>query len=288
MIQSILVPFGGSARDAEVFSGAVLIGRRLGAHLDFYHVNISAGEAAASMPHADFAMGAALREMLTGLRIELQDRSEKARLHFDANCMRDHVPRLDLARPHVGVTASWIEDNDHAVDHLLIRSRCRDLTIVARPRAGDRLPRDLLELLVIGSGRPMLVLPDDGALRAPETILVCWKDTPESARAAAGALPFLRTAKRVVVVAVQETPEAASGLADFLRQLAWHGITADAISLAHKPEDVAGALFAAAERIDADLMVMGAYGHTRTREILFGGVSHKALTGGARGILLAH
>jgi nucleotide-binding universal stress UspA family protein len=293
VIQSILVPFGGGSGDAEVFGSAAMIGRRFGSHLDFYHVNISAGEAAASMPHASFAMGNALREMLSHLRVELQDRSEKARMRFDASRSMHHVPLLDTPRIGAGVTASWTEDNDRLFDHLLLRSRCRDLTLIGRPRRGDRLPQDLLELLVIGSGRPMLVLPDGGALRPPETVLVCWKDTPESARAAGAALPFLKMAKRVVVISVQETVdqrahEAAAGLPDFLRQLAWHGIAADTISLSHKSEDVPAALFAAAKRVDADLLVMGAYGHTRTREILFGGVSQMALAGGDRGILLAH
>jgi nucleotide-binding universal stress UspA family protein len=292
VIQSILVPFGGGSGDAEVFASAAMIGRRFGAHLDFYHVNISAAEAAASMPHADFTMGSALREMLNGLRIELQDRSEKARLRFDASRTVHHVPLLDTPRAGAGLTASWTEDNDHVVDHLLLRSRCRDLTLIGRPHRGDRLPRDLLELLVMGSGRPMLVLPDGGTLRPPETVLVCWKDTPESARAVGSAMPFLKMAKRVVVVSVQESESkgapAPAGLPDVLRQFAWHGIAADAISLTHKPADAAAALFATAQRVDADLMVMGAYGHTRTREILFGGASEMALTGGDRGVFLAH
>ncbi len=288
MIQSILVPFGGGASDAAVFESAIMIGRRLGAHLDFYHVNISAAEAAGSMPHADFAIGAALRQILADMRVQMEDRAVKARWHFDASCLSGNIPLIDTPGSFAGLSAAWIEDRNHAIDHMVARSRCRDLTIAARPRHGDRLPRDLLEFLVTGSGRPLLVLPDDLPLPPPETVMVCWNDTPECARAIAAALPFLKAAKRVVVVTVQETLHAGSGFSDVLRQLAWHGIAPEAISLSDKPDAVAGIISATAARIDADLVVMGAYGHTRTREFLFGGVTQAALSASPRGILLAH
>ncbi len=287
MFRSILVPFGGGPGAIEILDAAAVVGRRLGAHLDFYHVNISPGEAAMLIPHAGFAMGDALRDMLARLRTELTRRAQAARDDFNAYCLRDGIPRVDTPAAG-GFSASWTEDDDHVVDRLVARSRCRDLTLIARPRAGSRLPPDILETLVVGSGRPMLVLPDTGLLRAPETVLLCWKDTPESARAAGAALPFLKSASRVVVATVQEGLTAAGGLTDIVDQLAWHGVTADVISLAKPPEQVAAALFATAEKVGADLVVMGAYGRSRTREFLFGGVSHAALAGGSTAILMAH
>lgn len=287
MIKSILVPFGGGGSDTTAFSSAVALGRRFGAHLDFYHVNISAGEAAVSTPGAGFAVGDGLREMLSALQSQAEARSALARKHFENLCTAEHIRRVDTPALSGEMSAAWVEDNDHAQARLLARSRCRDLVVVARPHVGDGVPRDLLEVLVMGCGRPVIVVPDNSTLPAPETILVCWKDCAEAARAAGAALPLLRHARRVVIASIEEGAPAA-GLADFTRQLAWHGIAADVLALPRPQTPVSEALISAARHVGADLMVMGAYRRSPLREVVFGGVTQDVLDKCDIGVLLSH
>lgn len=287
MIKSILVPFGGGGSDTTVFSSAVTLGRRFAAHLDFYHVNISAGEAAVSTPGAGFAMGGGLRELLATLQSQAETRTALARSHFESLCTVERIRRADTPGQGGEMSVAWVEDTDHAQTRLMARSRCRDLVVAARPHVGDGVPRDLLEVLVLGCGRPVIIVPDNRPLPPPDTILVCWKDCAEAARAVSAALPLLKRAQRVVVASVEETSPAPS-LADFIRQLAWHGIQADALCLDHPKTSVSAALLAAAQRVGADLMVMGAYRRSPLREVVFGGVTQAILDKCDIGVLVAH
>lgn len=287
MIKSILVPFGGGGSDTTVFSSAVALGRRFGAHLDFYHVNISAGEAAVSVPGAGFAMGDGLRELLSTLQSQAETRTALARSHFDSLCALERIRRVDTPAASGEVSAAWVEDNDHVQARLLARSHCRDLVVTARSHVGDGVPRDLLEVLVLGCGRPVIIVPDNQPLPAPDTILVCWKDCAEAARAAGAALALLKRAQRVVIANVEED-SASAGLGDFVRQLAWHGIESDVLCLPRSKTSVSGALLAAARRVDADLVVMGAYRRSPLHELVFGGVTQDVLDKCDIGVLLAH
>lgn len=287
MIKSILVPFGGGGSDTAVFSSAVTLGRRFGAHLDFYHVNISAGEAAVSTPGAGFAMGSGLRELLATLQSQAETRTALARSHFHSLCATERIRRADTPTVNAEISAAWVEDNDHVQARLLARSHCRDLVIVARSHVGDGVPRDLLEVLVLGCGRPVIIVPDNRPLPSPDTILVCWKDCAEAARAAGAALPLLKRARRVVIANVEES-SAAAGLPDFVHQLAWHGIEADVLCLPRSKMPVSAVLLDAARRVGADLMVMGAYRRSPLRELVFGGVTQDVLDRCDLGVMLAH
>ena len=287
MIKSILVPFGGGGSDTMVFSSAVTLGRCFGAHLDFYHVDISAGEAAVSTPGAGFAMGDGLRELLATLQSQAETRTALARSHFESLCATEQIRRVDTPALGNGLSAAWVEDSNHAQARLMARSRCRDLVIAARPHLGDGVPRDLLEVLVLGCGRPVIIVLDDRPLPAPNTILICWKDCAQTARADGSALPLLKDAQRVVVASVEEDSPA-SGLTDFTHQLAWHGITPDVLCMAKSKTPVSQVLLATAQRVGADLMVMGAYRRSPLREVVFGGVTQDILEKCDVGVLLAH
>lgn len=287
MIKSILVPFGGGDTDTAVFASAVALGRRFGAHLDFYHVNISAGEAALSTPHAGLAVGAALRDMLATLQTQSEERAALARTRFENLCAAEEIPRRETPSPAGNISAGWIEDTDHVKARLVARSRCRDLVIVARTHIGDEVPRDLLEVLILGCGRPVIIIPDNTPLPAPKTVMVCWKDCTESARAVGAAIPILQCAERVVIATVQESP-APNNVSEVARMLEWHGVTPDILSLPRGEASVSSTLAATARRVGADLLVMGAYRRSPFHEVMFGGVTQEMLDRSEIGVLLVH
>lgn len=131
--------------------------------------------------------------------------------------------------------------------------------------------------LALQAGRPVLIAASGATHLAAKKVVVAWKDTRESRRAAADAVPLLLSAEEVTVVTVDRDPSEAvrTGVADVVAYLARHGVKARAEVLTDKDESARLREFIAECR--ADLVVSGAYGHSRLREWAFGGVTRSLL-----------
>ena len=174
---------------------------------------------------------------------------------------------------------------------LVVHARSADLAVVSRRDPAD--PPDALatlpESLVLTSGRPIVLLPPRGAAPDPRRILLAWKARPEAVRAVAGAMPLLARADAVQVVVVDDDGAPGYGYepgADIAEHLARHGARVEVLRLSSKGEDVGRLLLSQAAAFGADLLVMGAYGHSRLRERLFGGVTRTVLTEAALPVLM--
>ena len=125
--------------------------------------------------------------------------------------------------------------------------------------------------LLTGPGRPWLIAGSAPTPALTGTIMVCWKETAEAARAVNAAMPFLIRAKRVVIVSIVEDDEnVADALSDVARQLGWNGVRSEIRTIAANGAAVPGLLSSAAQDCGADLVVLGAYGRARMHEIFFG------------------
>ncbi|MBE7203616.1 MAG: universal stress protein [Parafilimonas terrae] len=175
------------------------------------------------------------------------------------------------------------------VIRLAARARLHDLTVLdIGPRTYD-LDREMVEKALFHSGRPVIAVPPGHAAFAARRIVVAWDGSAQAARAANDALPFLRSAEAVEIVSVgteTEIHEAMPG-AEFAPHLARHGIN---VTVNDLPVDgsVADTLLAQAGLFRADMIVLGAYGHTRAREFLFGGVTRSLLRSSPVPLFLAH
>jgi nucleotide-binding universal stress UspA family protein len=150
-------------------------------------------------------------------------------------------------------------------------------------------PTGFVEAMILGSGKPTLVIPR--ALRTAgigQRVLVAWDGSTQAARALTGSLPFLERAEQVHVVSWSRHPRSAPfshvDVGGYLRE---HDISAESHHR-HATPHVAAELAALAASLQADLVVMGCYGHSRASERLFGGVSRAALAGGTVALLMAH
>jgi nucleotide-binding universal stress UspA family protein len=192
-------------------------------------------------------------------------------------------------------TAEWRSHNGRA-DQVMVRcSRYSDLVIVGqtRPDGPTLIPGDLPEAVAIGGGRPVLVVPHVG-VRKPVgvTVILCWNASRESARAAADALPFLRSAAKVVVLVVEPTASYAGHGeepgADIAIWLARHGAKVTVQCEIAPDVGVGEIILSRAADHDADLIVMGVYGHLRLREAVLGGVSRTMLSSMTVPVLMSH
>jgi nucleotide-binding universal stress UspA family protein len=288
-MKSFLIPIGGSDTDGPLFETALAAARPFSSHLHFLHVHIGPRQAAANTPHTAFAMGPALANALRNLDAKAQTRSATAAQHFRDFCARSDIEICDAPDRTEGVTASWHEEDGHALKRIMFRARHNDLVVVGRAKTANGLPADFLEQLLMGCGRPVLIASTAPAPMPTGTIMVCWKETAEAARAVSAAMPFLVHAERVVIVSVAENGEdLAEALSDVARQFAWNGIRSEIRTIIPDSEAIPGLLSSAAQDCGADLLVLGAYGHSRMRELLFGSCTQSVISNADRPVLLMH
>lgn len=171
-----------------------------------------------------------------------------------------------------------------------VASRLFDLTIVPiAPQS--RADRELAEAVVFGSGRPVLLLPPYWAVHITpfDRPLIAWDATCAAARALSDALPMLRRAREVFLVTV--APEAsamAQTLPDVERWLNEHGVRVNSARIDADGQSAASAIAAHAKTVRANLMVMGAFGHSRMRDFILGGVTRSVLAELALPVLFSH
>ena len=151
----------------------------------------------------------------------------------------------------------------------------------------------LPQRVVLDAGTPILVVPLRGAFEAlPRHALVAWDGSPEATRALRDAMPLLRAAERVSLLAVDPDrqghvhPHANS--VEVAARLGRHGITTEPIEVASGTQDVTDVLLAHAAQVGADLLVMGAYGHSPIKEFILGGTTQDLLARATIPILISH
>ncbi len=289
MIKTILVPASGSEKDMVVFGTALKAAQIHDAHLAFYHLRPPASEALVHEPHTGFALGKALRNLLDDL-VEIHNRRAMlAEHHVRDFCARSKISVTDTPLAVEAVTASWRGGDFGNEYRLIAKARSHDLVVMGRFTEPNGLPADLLQLMLVECGRPILIAADKAPQKLAGTVMVCWKDAPGPARAVSVAMPILAKADRVVVVAVDEgdktTADSATAIA---QQLAWHRVPATAEVIAASGLSVQQALLAAAQKLGADLLVMGGYSKRPLQETIFGGCTNSMLTQAPLPVLMVH
>jgi len=287
-VKSIFVPAGGGETGEAVFMTAFAVAQPLGAHLEFFHAIVDPGEALRWHRHAGFATGPALQEMMHWLRLQSETRAVVARNRFNEFCNSHGLLITEQPGADGGVSASLREESSDA-ERLIFRARHHDLVVLGRPAEPNGLPTDLLELMLIGSGKPLLIAAAEPSHSLLGTVMVCWKETPEAARAVTAAIPLLIKAEHVVLTGVEGgDPSLRNGLADLSRQLAWYGIASTVELIPSASGPALEMLMATAHTLHADLLIMGGYGHSRTREFIFGGVTQSVLEAADIAVFMMH
>lgn len=214
----------------------------------------------------------------------------RERAHARAQAFRERCASAGL---HAFEAA--IDDDEAAA--AIVRQGCfSDLIVIGQARTGApgrAAVEAVVEQVVLHAARPVLVVPYAGDFaRLGENILVAWNDRREAARALADAMPLLKRAKRVQVLeltAPRESgdDESVARLEALRRWLRRHGVDAE-VHREATTIDVGEALLSRAADFDADLIVMGAYGHARWRERVLGGATRTLLATMTVPVLMSH
>lgn len=188
----------------------------------------------------------------------------------------------------------WVVERGDAADKLITHGRYADLLIVGQPHPDEPSPFvGIPDEVILAAGRPVLVVPYIGPHeRTGKRVIVAWNASREAARAVNDALPMLENAEEVHVLVLDvnksNVEDAALPGADICLHLARHGIDAEAHHVQANEIDVANLLLSQVSDLDADLLVMGAYGHSRLREIMLGGATRDVLSQMTVPVLMSH
>jgi nucleotide-binding universal stress UspA family protein len=194
-----------------------------------------------------------------------------------------------------GIEGAWLLAGDDPVPELQAQARCCDLVILGQIDAERPLgeqQRFRPEEVVLGAGRPALVVPYIGVAEPPgRRVVVCWDASSAASRAVHDALPFLGLAQQVTVLSVangERTGDAAASAEVIAAHLRRHGIHAAAELTPSGGLPIADAILSRASDLGADLLVAGVYGHSRLRESILGGASRGLLDRMTLPVLMAH
>jgi len=270
MIKTILVPIGHDKGAAERVALAAELANKYDAHVKALHVLTPAGDMFKSMP-----VEAYTAEAFNQYEIDLQEEAKKYREIYQK--------QLKSA----GVRYDWCQQQGNMLDYLNLHSRTADLTVLTQK--SDTLD-DIMSVMhdfIIESGLPVIVIPEGGASADYKNILVAWDGGKQCAKATHDALPILKNADKVTVLTIAEESKNLLPEADICVKLSRHGVNAEALTVA-EGSSIGDRILQTAESIDADLIVSGAWGHRRLREIIFGGVTKKLLSNQKHSIYLSH
>jgi nucleotide-binding universal stress UspA family protein len=173
-------------------------------------------------------------------------------------------------------------------DEVTRRGRLSDLIVVAKPspeRNGDN--PSALEVAMFETGRPVLMVPPDPPETFAGKIAIAWDGGREAARALRAALPLLRKAARVEIMTAQYGSVAAKP-SEVARYLGQHGIEARTWAFTPGRDPIGKELMIQCAETGADMLVMGAYGHSRFREMVLGGATRGVIEGATLPVLMAH
>jgi nucleotide-binding universal stress UspA family protein len=191
-----------------------------------------------------------------------------------------------------GVSGEWHAVEGFADQQIRLYARYCDLVVVGQSDEDSMFSAysDLPDQVILGSARPVLFIPRIGVKKpVGQRILVAWNGSREAVRAVYDALPLLQTAAVVKVIAVN--PPAAEGdipTADICQHLARHGVNAEGSQIVARDIDTGNILLSHAADQTIDLIVLGAYGHTRLRESVLGGVTKQLLAHMTVPVLMSH
>jgi nucleotide-binding universal stress UspA family protein len=280
-LNDILVHLDPTPRCAARLELAAALASRHGAHLTGLHV--------IDIPSANYFYGAAMPFVPTNP----EDIIERMRAEANAAAKPIETAFRDCLSRN-GLQGEWrlVEGNPPAM--VALHARYADLCVVGQPNPYEPQDADPVTVTtVMTAGRPVLAIPFAGAFpTVGERVLVAWNASREAARAVNDALPLLAGAKQVTVLAIN--PQRGVGghgevpAADIALHLARHGLKAEAAHTVAKDISDGEALLSYAADVGADLIVAGAYGHSRARELVFGGVTRTLISEMTAPVLLSH
>ena len=286
-IKNILVPVGDIVYDESAIGTALIVALCFGGHADCVFIR---GDMAEVLPAS--ALG-----LFEAVHVELKDEYEHDRLEkqilarkrFDEMLEENNIEYRESALPAQLPSCSWEVLDGMPSKIVASRGGAYDMVVVGRPLSEQTtLGEVAAEAALFRTGRPVLIAPPDTPKSIGEAVVIGWNKSTSSARSVAAALPILELSRSVTIVNVMTGAKQGPPPQDIAKYLSWHEIHAEVVEIAPDHRLVGEVLLEEVERVSADLLVMGAYSHSRLRELILGGVTRHVLQNADLPVLMSH
>jgi nucleotide-binding universal stress UspA family protein len=287
MVNTILCPLSGAPENEGVLDKAYSVAMDLKSHLEVLHVEPEAKE---SIPLLGEGMSVAMVEdMITMAEKEAAERAARARKMFDDSVVRHGAVVSDKPNGEKRMTVAWRHEHGREDEVVARLGRLNDIIVVARPGDSDDVLTPMtLNAAIFESGRPVLVVPPGGTESTRKRIAISWNGSAQSARAVSSSIRVLEQADKVLVLTADSLRTSGARGHELAKYLEWHGIVPEMRIFEAAAGSVGPRLLEECDNFGADLLISGAYTHSRMRQLILGGVTKHVLGHAKIPMLMAH
>jgi nucleotide-binding universal stress UspA family protein len=231
-------------------------------------------------------------DMVSGLAWHVDEKADEeirrsAFTLFEGFMKERGLPEAPAGSPEPGY--GWHAKAPAGDMFLASHARIFDLVLLGRPVSGKAQPSMAsLEAVLFESGRPLLIVPPEPPRSVGETVVIAWNNSTETARTVAFAAPFLREAKRIVVLMVEGWSVPGPSGEQLASSLRRRGLQVETITSPRDRRNDGETILAKSQALGADLLVKGAYTQSRLRQMIFGGATAHILAHAAIPVLMAN
>ena len=285
-IKTVLLPLRMSDMSEHMLATGLHAAKAHAAHLDVLYVHPAED---ALVPFATMGMTRAIRDQINqGAARESQVQAEKLRALFERTREHMGVPAAVRGERVGEATADWSEAQGVRSVEVARRGRLADLMLIPRPERANPPPKTF-EAMLRDTGRPVMMIPRGRTTEATTgNVVIGWNGSVEAARAVAASRPILRSAAEVfVLVSTKRSAQRPHG-DDVVSYLKCHGVNARSEVVDLSTGHVGESITTHCQRLDAELLVVGSYSHTRFQEMLLGGVTRYLIREATLPVLMVH
>ena len=282
----ILVPLSGTDTDRTALLTAHGVAARFDSHLEVLFVTPDPKDSVLVL--GDGLSTLMVEDIMTASETAWQARAAVAKAAFEAVVREFGLRRVEGPDGGGGVTIRWRQRVGRADDEIIPEGQLADL-LVFDHQPGHHDPRETqcLESALLYTGRPVLLAAKPQPTLG-RNVAIAWNGRLEASRAVNAALPFLAAAEQVRILTLRTGDSAGDHGERLVQALAWRGIAAGVSVIEPEGSPPFAALTRRAAETGTDLLVMGAYGHSRVREMILGGATRYVLNHDGPAVLLAH
>lgn len=285
-IKNVFAPLTSATSSGSSLDTALLLAKSFRAHAEILFIRDNAQTTLRAVALAEEGRFAA-QELAQHLEREQEKAEKLARQKFDDLLAQHRIDYRENALPADLPSAYWRVVEGVATEEIEQRGAAYDLIVVARSE--DKVAsRPLVEAALFGTGCPVLVTPPTAPTVIGKNIIIGWNRGVSAARVVRFAMPFLEIAARAEIFSVETGAKKGASAQDIARYLAWRNIKTELNSAPPDRRSVGEMLLSEAETSGADLLVIGAFSHSRLRELILGGVTKHILEHAELPVLMAH
>ena len=284
-MKTILVPLEESDVLPSILEAALIVAKRFDSYIEGLYEQPGLTEVVV----AGEGLGVTPPDLVETFQQQEKERAVRAHELFEAFMKEKGVPLNGGGAPKEHATAGWVEEEVPGRDLVGNRGRLFDLIVVGRPVRTSATPTmSLLEAALFETGRPILIAPPKPPSGLGKNVVVSWNGSYETPRCISFAMPLLRESEKVTVLQVEEGMVTGPTANDATIHLRRNGINAEALNVEAGRRTAGEAVLEEAEKLNADLLIKGAYTRSRIRQMIFGGITSHILDAAEMPVLMCH